>query len=57
MRVTVCELPADQTRLPEAWDGLVSHCRAERTEVLLLPEMPFWRWLVLRTDVIDIPRP
>jgi N-carbamoylputrescine amidase len=51
VRVTVCELPADQSRLPEVWDDLAAHCRAERTELLVLPEMPFWRWLAETKDV------
>lgn len=51
MRVTVCELPADQARLAEAWDGLVAHCRDADTDLVLLPEMPFWRWLAETKDV------
>lgn len=51
MRVTVCELPADQAQLPEAWDRLVAHCRREETDLLVLPEMPFFRWLAFTKDV------
>lgn len=52
MRLTVCELPADQSRLGEAWTGLVEHCRSAATDVLLLPEMPFARWLAESKDVV-----
>lgn len=52
MRITVCELPADIARLDEAWDGLVEHCGDAGTDLLVLPEMPFYRWLAV-TDEVD----
>lgn len=51
MRVTVCELPADRARLAEAWDGLVDHCASNDSDLVLLPEMPFARWLAETKDV------
>lgn len=45
MKVTVCELPADTGDLSDAWDGLVAHTRKQKPDLVLLPEMPFFRWL------------
>lgn len=43
MRVTVTQL-ADAA--PESeWEALAEHCKAERTELVLLGEMPFATWL------------
>ncbi|HUG74114.1 MAG TPA: carbon-nitrogen hydrolase family protein [Acidimicrobiia bacterium] len=51
MRVTVCELPGDPDRLEEGWDGLVAHVTAEGSDLVILPEMPFSRWLAATKDV------
>ncbi len=45
MRVTVCELRNGRNDLAVDWDGLVSHCRRHRSELVVLPEMPFSPWL------------
>ena len=45
MKVTVCELPNEPTALAKSWDRLVEHVRAQKSELVLLPEMPFYRWL------------
>ena len=45
MRMTVCELPNDFVVFNNAWDQLVNHVRKHKSEVVLLPEMPFYRWL------------
>jgi N-carbamoylputrescine amidase len=50
MRITVCELTFDQGRLPEAWEALADHCRRERSELVVLPEMPFSDWLAATPD-------
>jgi len=44
MRVTVCELGDEPNALARDWDGLVTHVKAERSELVLLPEMPFCSW-------------
>jgi N-carbamoylputrescine amidase len=44
-RVTVCELPDDRAAFSMAWGQLVAHVRAERSGVVVLPEMPFAPWL------------
>jgi N-carbamoylputrescine amidase len=51
VRLTVCELPADQSALAVAWEALAGHCRDRSTDLLLLPEMPFSRWLAESKDV------
>lgn len=45
MRATVCELPDPGPELEEAWDDLAGHVRARASDLVLLPEMPFYRWL------------
>ncbi len=52
MRVTVCELSNDRSTLEGQWADLISHCRQERSELVLLPEMPFSPWLAA-TDAVD----
>jgi N-carbamoylputrescine amidase len=51
MRVTVCELPAEIDRLEGAWERLADHVTAESSDVVLLPEMPFYRWLAATKEV------
>lgn len=45
MKVTVCQLSNDRAALDREWLQLVNHCRRERSELVLLPEMPFTPWL------------
>jgi predicted amidohydrolase len=45
MRVTVCELNDEQKRFSEDWENLVRHVRQKRSDLVLLPEMPFFPWL------------
>jgi N-carbamoylputrescine amidase len=45
MKVTVCELPNDPESFPASWTALAAHVREEGSELVLLPEMPFHRWL------------
>lgn len=45
VRVTVCELANDVDVLEAAWRALVEHVRAEHSDLVLLPEMPFHPWL------------
>lgn len=50
MRVTVCELPDRPEDLEEAWQGLVAHARDARSELVLLPELPFAPWFATRRE-------
>lgn len=44
MRVTVCQLRNDPEQLREDWQELIAHVRQTRSELVLLPEMPFYPW-------------
>lgn len=43
LNVTVCQLRADAL-LSGEWERLVAHVRRSRSDLLLLPEMPFYPW-------------
>ena len=51
MKVTVCELPNEANALEAAWSKLVEHVQTQGSEFVLLPEMPFFRWLGHTRDV------
>jgi len=44
MNVTVCQLPDQEEALRAAWEDLADHVREQRSELLLLPELPFAPW-------------
>src|SRR5262245_9032007 len=44
MKVTVCQLHDDPAGLEGDWAGLVAHVKAEQSNLVLLPEMPFSPW-------------
>lgn len=52
MKVTVCELRDDPVALEQDWSLLVAHVKREASDLLLLPEMPFYPW-VAWTDAYD----
>ena len=54
VRVTVCELSDDRARFAGDWRGLVEHARASRSQLVLLPEMPFAPWLAVSPE-FDLP--
>lgn len=45
MRVTVCELRNDTEGREADWVDLCAHAKDSESELVLLPEMPFHRWL------------
>lgn len=45
MKVTVCQLSNDIKKFENEWEKLVSHCKLNKSEILLLPEMPFYSWI------------
>ena len=53
MRVTVCQLPDASAGLEDAWPALVVHVREERSEFVLLPELPFSPWFPARRGLDD----
>lgn len=44
MKVTVCQFHDEPAALEIDWELLVAHVRAERSDLVLLPEMPFHAW-------------
>lgn len=52
LRVTVCQLPNDFTAFEDAWRRLIEHARDQRSDLVLLPEMPFSPWLA-STKTVD----
>jgi N-carbamoylputrescine amidase len=44
LKVTVCEFDDEPDRLARDWEQLVTHVKAQSSDVVLLPEMPFYPW-------------
>ena len=44
MKVTVCQLNDESSALAYDWAALVTHVKAEASQLVLLPEMPFYPW-------------
>ncbi|GHO46712.1 carbon-nitrogen hydrolase family protein [Ktedonospora formicarum] len=44
MKVTVCELPNNRENFSFAWKELIAHVREQRSDLVLLPELPFSAW-------------
>lgn len=44
LRATVCQLPEDPSRFDAAWKALASHTKRERSELVVLPEVPAAPW-------------
>jgi N-carbamoylputrescine amidase len=51
MRVTVCELPNNWIDNEKEQQKLKTHLDSEKSDLLLLPEMPFYTWLAGSKDV------
>lgn len=52
MKVTVCDFP-DEMRLKQtAWAELVAHVATARSDMVVLPEMPFCHWIFVG-DAVD----
>jgi predicted amidohydrolase len=47
MKVTVCELNDNPDDLAHEWEQLVAHVKTQSSELVLLPEMPFYPWFAL----------
>ena len=52
MRVSVCELPNNWTESDTYWNRLIHHLEAEKSDLLLLPEMPFFEWIT-KSESVD----
>jgi len=44
MKVTVCEMPDDRVDFERQWGRLSKHVKRESSDLVLLPEMPFYYW-------------
>lgn len=44
MKVTVCEMRDDRDGFEADWKGLARHVKRESSDLVLLPEMPFYHW-------------
>lgn len=53
MRVTVCELSNDVETLVLDWQALTAHVGERRSDVVVLPEMPFYPWMASAREVDD----
>lgn len=47
MKVTVCELNDEAAAFAQDWERLAAHVRAEKSDLVLLPELPFHPWFAL----------
>lgn len=52
MKVTVCQLNNDIKQFEKDWEQLVSHCKSNESEIVLLPEMPFYLWIANQPSII-----
>ncbi len=50
MKVTVCELRESPQDLERDWERLVAHVKATASELVVLPEMPFYPWFALKRE-------
>jgi len=53
MKVTVCELSDNEVNLIEDWARLKTHLESNKADLLLLPEMPFCKWIASEPNVDD----
>jgi N-carbamoylputrescine amidase len=54
VRVTVCQLRDERDAFDADWAQLCAHTRDARSELVLLPEMPFARWFATSRPFDDI---
>lgn len=50
MKVTVCELNDNPDDFTQEWEQLVAHVKTQSSDLVLLPEMPFYPWFALTPD-------
>ncbi|HMG68309.1 MAG TPA: carbon-nitrogen hydrolase family protein [Chitinophagaceae bacterium] len=53
MKVTVCELSDNEIAFKGDWKGLKFHLNENKPDLLLLPEMPFSKWIASEIMVTD----
>ncbi len=52
MKVTVCELPDNWAQNDTLWNALMDHLASDPSDLLVLPEMPFFPWIT-RSDQVE----
>ncbi|NOH10942.1 MAG: carbon-nitrogen hydrolase family protein [Chloroflexi bacterium] len=52
MKVTVCAMRDGEAEFKEDWDGLLAHVKEQKSDLVLLPEVPFAPW-PMWTDNVD----
>lgn len=52
LNVTVCQLQSDPHGLRADWEQLVTHVRETASDLVLLPEMPFYAWPFWRESFV-----
>jgi N-carbamoylputrescine amidase len=50
MKLTVCELSDNPDDLQKDWKALVNHVKAQRSDLVLLPEMPACPWFAAQAE-------
>lgn len=55
LAVTISQLPAGGPDLDSEWDRIVAHVERAESDLVVLPELPFYRWLPA-TDEVDADR-
>ncbi len=53
MKVTVCELSNQMEQLEQEWELLIEHVKSQQSDLVLLPEMPFFPWIA-QTNSVDV---
>ncbi|MEL7147911.1 MAG: nitrilase-related carbon-nitrogen hydrolase, partial [Bacteroidota bacterium] len=56
MKVTVCQLTNESQQFERDWDALVQHCQHNKSELVLLPEMPFHPWIANQPTVNNLEK-
>jgi len=51
MRVTVCQLNDDRELFERDWQNLAQHVHEQKSELVLLPEMPFSTWFATSKEM------
>lgn len=51
MKITVCELSNRADKLEQEWQKLAEHVKSEDSDLVLLPEMPFYPWIAQTNKV------
>ena len=53
MKVTVCELSDNESNFIDDWNNLKVHLNQNRPNLLLLPELPFCKWIAAENEVSE----